>query len=54
MEEKLKAISIRVNSEIMDRIDNIVIPLRIPRTAWVQKAILAQLKKDENEKNDLD
>jgi len=54
MNEKLKAISIRLKPDLMDRIDKIAVPKRMPRTTWVYQAIMDRLKKDEKEENDLD
>jgi len=54
MSEKLKTISIRITPELMNRIDSILVPKRMPRTTWVYQAMMDKIKKDEKENNDLD
>jgi hypothetical protein len=49
MEEETKAISMKLEITIVDKIDMLRKSKRLPRTAWLYQAILDKIKKDEEE-----
>ena len=52
MSEELKSMSIKVEKEIIERIDVLRTPKRMPRTSWLFQAIMEKLGRDEGGKMD--
>ena len=47
MNADLKTISVRISPELMARVDNIIVPKKMPRTTWLFQALTERLEKDE-------
>jgi len=52
MKKDLISISIKLEPETVEFIDKIVVPRRMPRSAWLYLAVKDRLKKDENTEGD--
>jgi hypothetical protein len=53
MTEK-KSISVQLEIDVVDMIDQLRKPKRLPRTIWLYHAIMDKIEKDNKERNDLD